>query len=95
MIQVTEKYCINVCPECYAVGVKSGTDKRNGREVYQYLYFYATLEGALIKISSMIEKSNLKACEELREAVKIIAEVHKDTDNIIRQAVKAAKFPEK
>ena len=94
MIRVTEKYGIDIMPECYAVTIifKSETEKSGSRN----MWFYATFEEALIKISRLIEKDRLVDVKHLDEAIKALHELHMNgTFEMIRAAGAATGIPEK
>lgn len=92
MIQVTDKYAINVMPECYAVGIyrytaKSDSKKvKTGDRVYDYRYFYGDLEGALKKISRLIEKDGLPQFSPLISAIERVERVHLEMQEYIKEA---------
>lgn len=92
MIQVTDKYAINVMPECYAVGIYKYTAKSDskkikaGDRIYDYRYFYGNLEGALKKISTLIEMDGLPQFSPLISAIERIERVHMETREYIKEA---------
>ena len=93
MIQVTDKYAINVTPECYAVAVYKYTAKQDskkikaGERIYENEYFYGDLEGALKKISSLIEKDGLPQFSPLISAIERVERIHLETREYIKRAV--------
>lgn len=94
MIQVTEKYAISILPECYSVCVFRGIAKKDGKgykegeRIYVGNWYYPTLEGALIKISSLIEKDNADRLLTLNSAIERIERIHLETREYIKEAVK-------
>ena len=93
MIQVTDKYAISILPECYAVAVFRGIAKKDGKgykegeRIYVGNWYYPSLEGALLKISSLIEKDNADGCRTLISAVESIKQTHAETRKLIRTVV--------
>lgn len=95
MIQVTDKYAINVLPECYAVCVFQGIAKtesrgrKKGDKIYVGNWYYGSLEDALIKISTLIEKDVASDCQTQIEAlIARIERLHLETREYIKEAVK-------
>lgn len=92
MIQVTDKYAINVLPDCYAVAVYKYTAKQDservkaGERIYGNEYFYGDLEGALKKISSLIEKDGLPQFSPLISAIERVERIHLETREYIKEA---------
>ena len=92
MIKVTDKYGINIMPECYAVAVYKYTAKQDGKKVkageriYENEYFYGDLEGALKKVSSLIEKDGLPQFSPLISAIERIERVHMEMREYIKEA---------
>lgn len=93
MIQVTDKYAINILPECYAVAVFRGIAKKDGKgykageRIYVNNWYYPGLEGALIKISNLIEKDGADRLPTLETAIESITQTHAETRKLIRMVV--------
>lgn len=93
MIQVTDKYAISIMPECYSVCVFRGIAKKDskgykeGERIYVGNWYYPTLEDALIKISSLIEKDNADGLLTLNSAIERIEQTHAETRKLIRMVV--------
>ena len=93
MIRVTEKYGINILPDCYAVAVIYNSENDKGKAGNRW--FYPSFEEALIKISKMTEKSLLPSITDLDGAIRTIIEVHDNTKEMIMAAVAAAGISER
>lgn len=93
MIQVTDKYAINILPECYAVATFRGIAKKDGKgykegdRIYVSNWHYPTLEDALIKISTLIEKDVADgSCIEIQQLIDRIVRVHFEMREYIKEA---------
>lgn len=84
MIQVTDKYSIKVMPDCYAVAVRTSNGEKGPN--YDYRYFYADLEGALKKISRLIEKDGLPQFSPLISSIERVERVHLEMQEYIKEA---------
>lgn len=93
MIQVTSKYAINVLPECYAVAVFKGIAKKDGHgckegdRMYVSNWYYGSLEDALIKISTLIEKDVADGSYiEIQQLIDRIVRLHFEMQEYIKEA---------
>lgn len=93
MIQVTSKYVINVLPECYAVAVFRGIAKKDGHgykegdRMYVSNWYYGSLEDALIKISTLIEKDVADGSYiEIQQLIDRIVRLHFEMREYIKEA---------
>ena len=86
MIQITERYAINVLSDCYGVGVNSG--KKTNEKKYPSRWFYADLESAMKKISMLLENEELSIVSSLNDAIKAIVKARERMDKAIHAALK-------
>jgi len=93
VIQVTDKYAINVLPECYAVCTFRGIAKKDGKglkegdRMYVSNWYYGSLEDALIKISTLIEKDVADGSYiEIQQLIDRIVKLHFETREYIKEA---------
>ena len=94
MIEVTDKYAINVLPECYAVCTFRGIAKKDGKglkegdRIYVGNWYYDTLEDALIKISTLLEKDLADdSCIRIEALIDRIVKLHFEMREYIKRAV--------
>ena len=94
MIEVTDKYAINVLPECYAVctfrGIAKKDDKglKEGDRIYVGNWYYASLEDALIKISTLLERDLAEGSNiQIQAFIDRIVRLHFEMREYIKKAV--------
>lgn len=93
MIQVTDKYAINILPDCYAVATFRGIAKKDGKgykegdRIYVSNWYYGSLDGALIKILTLCEKDAAEAsCIQIQALIDRIERLHFEMREYIKEA---------
>lgn len=87
MIQVTDKYGINIYPDCYSVLAPTYYDKKTGKPNLESRWYYSTFHEALKKITLLEERDALRDCTDLKTALQTIEATRKEMERYIRKMV--------